>query len=206
MPSIEKDIKLLERTVLEEARAGAEKNLAEAREKADGLKRQASQQAAAERTKILAQATLEAERLRSQALAIAQLESRTSALEEREELLRRVFEAAQERLPEIQQSPAYNRIAPRLLREALHHLGAGSATIRADRATRKILSSSLLAKMARELKMDIQVGEPLTDRIGVIAETTDGRRQYDNTLETRLNRLQAAVRPTVHRLLMGESQ
>ncbi|HTX92302.1 MAG TPA: V-type ATP synthase subunit E family protein [Anaerolineales bacterium] len=206
MISIEENIKTLERAVLDQAQAEAEKILAEARQKADDLRRQAREQASAERAKIIGQATLETERLHSQTIAITQLESRTIALEQREKLLLNVFETAREKLPEVQRDPDYGEIAQRLLREALLQLGAGSATVHADKATQKNLPPGLLERMSTELKMRIQVGKPLKDGIGVIVETGDGRRQYDNTLETRLKRIQDTLRSSVYRLLMGETR
>jgi len=206
MISIDENIKPLERAVLDEARAEAEKILAEARMKAETMKRQASERAADERARIIAQASLEAERLRSQAIAITHLESRTLTLEQREILLQTVFEAVRKKLPKVQRDPHYDRIAQNLLREALLQLGAGSARLHADKATQKVLTASLLEKMSKGLKIRIQKGEPLKDGIGVIVETEDGRRQYDNTLETRLNRMQDALRSPVYRLLMGETQ
>ena len=206
MISMDENIKTLERAVLDEARAQAEKILAEARLKADDLRRQAREQAAAERAKVITQATLETERLRSQTVAITQLESRTLALDQREKLLLSVFESAREKLPEVQRDPEYKRIAPRLLREALLQLGAASATVHADKATQKILTAALLEKISKELKVRAQMGKPLKNGIGVIVETGDGRRQYDNTLETRLKRMQDTLRSSVYRLLMGETQ
>ena len=49
------------------------------------------------------------------------------------------------------------------------------------------------------------MGEPLKQGMGVVVQTPDGHRRYDNTLETRMTRLQDAMRNPVYRLLMGES-
>ncbi len=204
MISVEDNIKSLARTVLDEAHEEAEKILADARSKADDLRRQAHEQAAAERTKILAQANLETEHLHSQTLATTQLESRTLVLEQREKLLRSVFETAREKLPEIQRDRDYRRIAQHLVREALLQLGAKSATVHMDKSTQKMLTASVLEKTAAELKMRAQMGSSLKQGIGVIVETGDGRRQYDNTLETRLIRLQDTLRMPVYRILMGD--
>jgi len=206
MISIDENIKTLERTVLDQARAEAEKILADASQKADSLRRQAREQAAAEHAQSIAQATLETERLRSQTLAITQMEARSAALEQREKLLQGVFESARQKLPEIPRDPQYGQIAERLLREALLQLGAASATLHVDKATQKHLPSRRLEKISAELKVHVQMGTPLKDRIGVIVETGDGRRQYDNTLETRLQRMQETLRASVYHLLIGASQ
>ena len=40
---------------------------------------------------------------------------------------------------------------------------------------------------------------------GVIVEATNGRMQFDNTLETRMQRMWNAMRATVNHTLIGES-
>jgi len=39
---------------------------------------------------------------------------------------------------------------------------------------------------------------------GVVIDAADGRLHYDNTLETRLQRLQSTLRASVYKMLMGE--
>ncbi|MDY7040587.1 MAG: V-type ATP synthase subunit E family protein [Chloroflexota bacterium] len=205
MKSVDASIQALSRAVLSEARAEAEQIVADATAKADAIRQRAQEQAAAEREKILEQACHEAERIRSQAIAAAQLRARTLQLERREKLLDGVFDAARQRLPSVRQWTDYEQIVRRLIREAVAHLETDVARIRADAQTRKLLSDDALAELSKELGVQLQLGTPLEHGTGVIAETTEGHRQYDNTLEARLSRRQDALRSPVHRLLMGES-
>jgi len=204
MTATDENVKILSRAVLGEVRDSAEKTLTEARLKADHIRKQALEQAASERAKIMEQAALEAERVRSQAVAITQLKARTLELEQREKLLVNVFETARQKLPELQKAAGYDQIAERLLREALKQLGAASVKVLADQETQKALSTDLLEKISSETKIKIGLGETLAQGIGVIVETEDGRRQYDNTLETRLKRMQDTLRTPVYHILMGE--
>jgi vacuolar-type H+-ATPase subunit E/Vma4 len=50
----------------------------------------------------------------------------------------------------------------------------------------------------------ITIGENLPDGVGVVAETTDGHRQLNNTLSNRLHRQQDNLRAAVYHILMGE--
>jgi vacuolar-type H+-ATPase subunit E/Vma4 len=205
MRSTDESIEALSRAVLSEARNHADKVLAEAREKADAIRERAHQRAETERQEILAHAAQEAQRVRGQAVAAAQLEARTLQLEQREKLLKSVFEAARQQLADIQNWKDYDHIATNLLREALTHLGASSARIRADETTGKLLTESVLRDLSEELKMKIQTGKQLDQGVGVIVETPDGHLQFDNTLETRLSRMHNSLRPKVYQLLTGES-
>ena len=204
MKTTEEDIKALSRAVISDARGDAEQNLSEARAKADAIRKQAEQDAAAERDRILQKATQEAERLRSQSVASAQLKARTLELEQREKLLEQVFGTARQQLASVQKSTDYEKTAQRLLNEALVRLGAAKVVVRADATTQKLFSAAVLEKISKELNIQMKLGEPLKQGTGVVVETEDGRRQYDNTLETRLARLQETLRSPVFHLLMGE--
>jgi len=204
MKTTEEDIKALSRAVISDARGDADQNLTDARAKADAIRKQAEQDAAAERDRILQKASQEAARLRGQAVASAQLKARTTELEQREKLLAQVFETARQQLSSVQKSTDYEKTAQRLLNEALVQLGADKVKVRADATTQKLFSAAVLEKISKELKIEAKLGEPLEKGTGVIVETEDGRRQYDNTLETRLARLQDTLRSPVFHLLMGE--
>jgi vacuolar-type H+-ATPase subunit E/Vma4 len=205
MKPTEENVKLLSNAVLADARGDAAQVLADAKSKAGEIHRRGREQAAAVRAKILERAAAEAERVRSRSIATAQLKARTMQLAQREKLLLEVFEAAREQLSSAQQSPDYEKTAIVLLREALVKLGDGTAKIRADKVTRKLTTAGMLKKISKELNVQVQLAEPLRGGTGVLVETEDGHRQYDNTLETRLKRMQDSLRSPVYHILMGEA-
>jgi len=205
MKPIEEGLDALSRAVQGEARAEAERILAEAKAKADLTGQRAQEQAQSQRAEIMNRATQEAARIRGQAIATTQLKARTLTLEQREKLLSNTFKTVQEKLATIQQWKDYPQIAHSLLRESLVHLGAPAARIRADEQTRSCLTDDIVAALAKELNMKLEFGPPLNQGSGVVVETLDGHRQYDNTLESRSSRMQNALRSKVYHLLMGES-
>ncbi len=205
MAAAEGNMELLAQAVMSEARADADQVLSDARAKADAIRQRAQEQATAERKQILERASQEADRIRRQAIAMAQIQARMLELEQREKLLDKVFEAARQQLPTVQQWSDYDQIAYQLLREALIRLEAGAALVRADETTQQLLTGSLLDRLSKERQVKLQVGKPLEHGIGVVVETEDGRRRYDNTLTVRLSRMEDALRSPVYRLLMGES-
>jgi vacuolar-type H+-ATPase subunit E/Vma4 len=126
-------------------------------------------------------------------------------LESREKFLDSTFKTAHEKLSSIQQWPEYPQISRALLREALVRLGAPAARIQADDQTRKALTDQVLTELSKELNVQLEFGPELKQGVGVIVETLDHHRQYDNTLEARLNRMQTTLRSRVYHLLLGES-
>ena len=205
MSTEEESIQALSHAVMAEARAEADQTLAEARQKADAIRSESEKQVAAERARILANANQEAARLRSQAIAAAQLKARTLQLEQRELLLDDVFGQALQQISVVQTRADYVDITMALLKEALEHLGANSSIVQADTRTLELLSPAALESISKETGVKLEPGEPLKQGTGLIVRTPDGHRQYDNTLETRLKRMQDSLRNPVYRLLMGEA-
>lgn len=200
----EEEIETLSRAILKEAQVDAEQLKEEATAKADAIRQRAQEQAERERKEIINRARQEAERLRSQSQASAQLRARTIQLESREKLLDRVFQAAREKLPEIQKRPGYDQLAATLLGEALRQLKVSKAEIHADKVTQDLLNKGSINEISRELNGEYTLGDPLEEGLGVVIDAAEGRIHYNNTLETRLDRLQSSLRSSVHKILMGE--
>ena len=205
MKATDENIKVLSSAVLRDVRGDADQILADARTKADEIRRRAQEQAEAERAQILEQATVETDQIRGQVVATNQLKARTMQLEQREKLLEEVFNTVKQRLPSVLRGSDYEKIGQRLLREAITQLGVSTVIVRADSETLKSLSTRVLEDISKETGMQIRLGDPLEKGLGVVAETEDKRRQYDNTLETRLRRMQDTLRSSVYRILMGEA-
>ena len=198
------DIEMLQRAILGEARDASEQIKAEAKEKADAIRKRAQEQAEQERKAILDAATQDTERLRSQAVATAQLKARSVQLAHREQLLDRVFKMVEEKLPDIQKRPDYDQIAALLLREALVQLRVNKAEIRADKMTQGILEKKALDEISSELDGQFTMADTLEEGTGIVVNAADGKLHYDNTLETRLDRLQGELRSSVYKVLTGE--
>lgn len=196
------DIERLGLAIMVEVREDAEKLRAEAKEKADAIRKRAQEQAEMERKAILDRAKADADRLRSQSMATAQLKARSMQLEQRERILNEVFEAVRKQLDSVKNRPDYPAIAAMLAREALSQLSAAEAEVRADDATMKVLK---LEELSRELKGKFAAGKKLDEGTGVVVSAAGGKLHFDNTLETRLSRLQSSLRSSVYKVLMGES-
>jgi V/A-type H+/Na+-transporting ATPase subunit E len=197
-------IEMLSRAILTEARDEAEQIKAEAKEKAEAIRKRAQEQAEQERKAILDRAREDAERLRGQAVATAQLKARSLQLTNREQLLDRVFKTVRERLSEVQKRPDYDQIAALLLREALVQLRVNKAQIRADKTTQSILEKKALGEVSKELNGQFTSAGTLEEGTGIIVDAADGKLNYDNTLETRLQRLESSLRSSVYKVLIGE--
>lgn len=203
MNSVEQDIELLARAIMVEAREEAEHLHAEAKEKAEAIRKRAQKEAESERNAILARAKEDADRLRSQSSATSQLKSRSMQLEQREKILNEVFDEVRKQLSSVKDRSDYSEIAAMLTREALTELKATEAEVQADESTQKALKLDALSK---ELNGEFVFGKKLEEGTGVMVNAAGGKLHYDNTLETRLTRLQGSLRSSVYKLLMGEDK
>lgn len=195
------DIEMLAQAIMLEARDEAEQLQVEAKEKADAILKRAQAEAESERKAILDRAKQDADRLRSQASATSQLKARSSQLEQREKILDSVFEEVKKQLDDVKNRSDYNAIAAMLVREALTQLKVTEAEIKADESTQKVLK---LDEISKELNGKFSFGNKLEEGTGIVVNAADGKVHYDNTLETRLSRLQSALRSSVYKVLMGE--
>jgi vacuolar-type H+-ATPase subunit E/Vma4 len=205
MGSLEGSVEDLARAILAEARDETEQLKLDARTKVDAIHQSAQAEAGRERKVILDQAIQEADRLRGQARATAQLKARSMQLERRERMLEKVFRAVSEQLPAVVRRKDYQELVANLVREGLGQLRADGVQVRADQDTLKVLSASMVDEISRSAKTKIAIGKPLEHGTGVVLEAAEGRLQFDNTLETRLARIQSAVRAEVYRILVGET-
>lgn len=201
MKSEEEDIELLARAIMAEARDDAEQLAVEAKGKAEAVWKRAQERAESERKAILARAKEDADRLRSQSSATSQLKVRSMQLEQREKILNDVFEEARRQLGSVKKRSDYGAIATMLAREALTQLKATEAEVRADETTQKVLK---LDELSKELNGKFTFGKNLEEGTGVVVSAAGEKLHYDNTLETRLSRLQGSLRSSVYKTLMGE--
>jgi V/A-type H+-transporting ATPase subunit E len=199
------DIQALQSAIMEEARQEANQILADAQAQAESIHQQAQTQADAEREAILQQAREKTKAIHEHTVAAAQLEAQKLKLERREQLLQQALASARQQLTSVSQRPDYEQIVKRLVREAAEHLGTDEALVRTDVETRKVLDDEALANLGGELSVHLRAGEPLAQSTGIVLETPNGHRRYDNTLETRIARMWDRLRTPVYHILTEET-
>ncbi|MFZ3150901.1 MAG: V-type ATP synthase subunit E [Anaerolineaceae bacterium] len=132
--------------------------------------------------------------------------SRTVWLIEREKLLDLVFDNLEARFPEVIKTEEYQLTLPEWIREAIQKLQSKEVILHLDPFSNELISDEVLMKLQAESSVKLQRGEALTDRHGVLAESTDGHRVFENTLEARLERQKPFLRPQAARLLFVEEE
>ncbi|MGC9397857.1 MAG: V-type ATP synthase subunit E [Anaerolineae bacterium] len=192
--------------VISEVQREAREILEEARAKAADYRAKSEAETQKEVEQLLRQARQRAQREREQAVARARLEAQHLKLQRREQLLDAVFEAAEARLDEIPAREDYPALVSHLIREAALRLGGSDHTlvVHADARTQSVVAE-ILDDLQGELDIELEMGPPLREGLGIVVETQDGHRRYDNRLETRFTRLKEDLRAPVYRILKGEA-
>jgi len=203
--TIDERMQALARAVMKDASSEAEKIKDEALQKAEAIHKKAQEQAEAECKQIIDHAHQEATSMRSQNVSSTKLKVQMLWIERREKMLNKVFETTRQRMENTTQWTNYNEIVYQMVEDAVEYLGAKTARIHADQITYAMLSDGMLAQIAKELQLELHLGETLLQGTGIVVETMDGHRQFDNTLEARLHRSQDSLRSPVYHILMGET-
>ncbi|MBP1911821.1 V-type ATP synthase subunit E [Thermococcus stetteri] len=181
--------------------------LREAQEEAEKIKEEARRRAEDKAQWILRKAKTQAEMEKQRAIASARLEVRKKRLALQEEMIRAVLSALKERLASLPTEDYFQTLVT-LTAAALRELGIGSAVVRSNEETLKLIVERLpefKKRIGEELGrgVEITVGEPISTIGGVLVESPDGSVRVDNTFEARIERLEADLRARIAKALFG---
>ena len=197
-------LEALTSAILDDARGDAARIVSMAKAEAELNLRNVREEAAVAGQELLERAGREAEQIRRQGIAAANMDAQALILSRREKVLTSILEGARERLKAAPQWSGYDEIVRCLLIEAAKAVDADEMVVRGDAPALQILGQGMLAELEETIGARLHLQDPLEDRAGVIVETTDGRRRYNNTLEARLSRQWDFLRGAVYRILVGE--
>jgi len=192
---IEVEVSLIERVyqrrkeILAEAEREARRIRRAAEEEAKRIKGEAEKAA-----KLIIDRRLRAARERI--LGEAEMEGRRKLMEAREELVSRVFEEATKRIESLindeERRNEYLEILSKLIAEAVERIGGSEFIISANERDLELLKRNLgkirRSLPSRELKLTLSE-EPIECLGGVVVESGDRLKVYNNTLDGRLLRV-----------------
>jgi V/A-type H+-transporting ATPase subunit E len=173
-------------------------DLQEGRGQALALVESARREALEAVTKILQTGTKQAESLKRQIVGAAELEVRNSQLKAMEDAVNEVFGMAVGSIPKT--SPVrYEKSIIKLIKEGIDVIGP-RASVTCSAGDRKVVASAVrkLSKGRVKLALD---PKSLNAVRGVVLTTADGSIRFDNTFETRLERMKPVLRKEVAALL-----
>jgi V/A-type H+/Na+-transporting ATPase subunit E len=200
----------LRESVMKEAERASRRTLDGANAQAERIRAEAEAEVDRECAGSLDTAGVAVARYRQQVVGSAVLEARSLRARRREVVLDRVLLLASGQLasPSTLSEVNYSAVVEGLVREAVAQLSEVNAlVIRGDPAALAILSAGpdesepLMARIGEATGHHLSLGEPLAQGVGVIVASPDGRLSYDNTLQTRMDRMRDVLRAEIAKII-----
>ncbi len=161
----------------------------------------------AERTRIVEAARKQAENLRRQIIGSARLAARNQELLTIENAVNKAFEEAKKKLQASSSTDSYKELLSHMVEESVSAVGGSNAVIiecnRNDgELVRKVVSE--LQDSGRMQQQAARVSDHYIDVLGGIRiKSADGTMTYDNTLDSRIERLKPLIRKNIAQMLRG---
>ena len=159
----------------------------------------------AERTRIVEAAKKQAENLKRQIIGSARLASRNQELLTIENAVNKSFEEAKKKLQASSGTESYKELLKQMVEESISAVG-GSNTVIIECNTN---DAEIVRKAVSELQdagkvQQARVSDQHIDVLGGIRiKSSDGTMTYDNTLDSRLERLKPLIRKNIAQMLRG---
>jgi V/A-type H+-transporting ATPase subunit E len=155
----------------------------------------------AERTRIIESAKKQAENLKRQIVGSGRLQARNQELLMIETAVNNAFEEARKKLATSGGKESYRALMSSIIEESIDSVGSGEVVIECNKN-----DTELVKKILAELKnRSAKVSDQHIDVLGGIrVKSADGTMTYDNTLDSRIERLKPLIRKNIAQMLRGE--
>jgi V/A-type H+-transporting ATPase subunit E len=158
----------------------------------------------AERTRIVESAKKQAENLKRQVIGSSRLAARNQELLTIENAVNNAFEEAKKKLASSGSKDSYRALMTRIIEDSIGSVGSGEVTVESNKAdadlVRKIISDVEKQNSSAKIRLSDQ---PIDVIGGIRVKSGDGSMSYDNTLDSRIERLKPLIRKNIAQMLRG---
>jgi V/A-type H+-transporting ATPase subunit E len=160
----------------------------------------------AERTRIIESAKKQAENLKRQIVGSARLTARNQELLTIENAVNNAFEEARKKLSASGSKDSYKALMSSIIEESVSSVGSGEVTIECNKSDTELVRKMLADLQSRNPKVKAKVSDRNIDVLGGIrVKSADGTMTFDNTLDSRIERLKPLIRKNIAQMLRGEA-
>ncbi|AIF85309.1 archaeal/vacuolar-type H+-ATPase subunit E [Candidatus Nitrososphaera evergladensis SR1] len=160
----------------------------------------------AERARIIESAKKQAENLKRQIVGSSRLSARNKELVMIETDVNEAFERAKAWLASSSKDESYRALLAKVVEEAIPSVGSDDVIVECNKndteQVKKIVAD--LSKKNPKLKARVS-DQPINAIGGVRVKSADGTMSFDNTLDSRIERLKPLIRKNIARMLRGEA-
>lgn len=152
---------------------------------------------------ILENAKKQAENLKRQIVGSSRLAARNNQLILVEESVKTVFEMVRKRLQTLHKEQAYEKLLKQALLNSLNEIGKNDLIIECNK-TDYALVRKIVDSINKEKKTKMVVADKNIDILGGIrAISSDGTLTYDDSIDSRIERLKPLIRKNIVQVLRG---
>jgi V/A-type H+-transporting ATPase subunit E len=152
---------------------------------------------------IIGNAKKQAENLKRQIIGSSRLSARNSQLVLIEDSVNTVFEMARKKLLSLQNEPNYENIVKQALLSSLNEIGKDDLSIECNKTDSKMVRK-LVESINKEKGTKMVVIDKNIDILGGIrATSSDGTLTYDDSIDSRIERLKPLIRKNIVQILRG---
>jgi len=158
-----------------------------------------------ERTKIIESARKQAENLKRQIVGSNRLAARNKELVTIETDVNRAFGEARERLANSGKDESYRSLMAKIVEESIPQVGSDQVVIECNKNDAELVKKIVGDLSKKNSKVTATVSDKPINAIGGIrVRSADGTMSFDNTLDSRIERLKPLIRKNIARMLRGE--
>jgi V/A-type H+/Na+-transporting ATPase subunit E len=160
----------------------------------------------AERTRIIESAKKQAENLKRQIVGSSRLAARNQELLMIENAVNNAFEEARKKLAASGGKDSYRTLMASLVEESVSSVGSDEVVVECNRNDAELVSKILADLQKKNPRIKAKVSDQHIEAIGGIrVKSADGTMTYDNTIDSRIERLKPLIRKNIAQMLRGEA-
>ena len=160
----------------------------------------------AERIRIIESAKKQAENLKRQLVGSGRLAARNQELLMIENAVNDAFEEARKKLATSGGKDSYKALLSSIIEESVSSVGSGEVEIECNKNDAELVRRILSDLQNKSPNVQAKVSDHNIDVLGGIkVKSADGTMTFDNTLESRIERLKPLIRKNIAHMLRGEA-
>jgi len=158
-----------------------------------------------ERTRIVEAARKQAENLKRQLIGSARLAARNQELLTIENAVNKAFDEAKKKLQTLSSMDSYKGLLKHMIEESISAVGGSNAVIiECNKNDAELVKKVVSELKGRDRVQQAQVSDQHISALGGIRiKSSDGTMTYDNTLDSRIERLKPLIRKNIAQMLRG---
>ena len=158
----------------------------------------------AERTRIIESAKKQAENLKRQIVGSSRLAARNQELLMIENAVNNAFEEARKKLAASGGKDSYRTLMASLIEESVSSVGSDEVVVECNRNDAELVSKILADLQKKNPRIKAKISDQHIEVIGGIrVKSADGSMTFDNTIDSRIERLKPLIRKNIAQILRG---